>query len=59
MLRAIAAFLFVFWLVGLSVRLDGVIHLFALLAVLCVAADFLFAPQRPQRLSYFDGQMWL
>ena len=59
MLRAIAAFLFLFWLVGLSVHLDGSIHLFALLGVLCVAADFLFAPHRQERLSHFDGQMWL
>jgi hypothetical protein len=50
MLRAFSAFLSVFWLVGLSVHLDGVIHLFAMIAVLLFILDIVIKHPHPARV---------
>ena len=51
MARVMAAFLLVFWLLGLGVHLSGSIHLFALIAVACIAIDFFGTDSLARRLS--------
>jgi len=41
MLRTFAAFLLVFWLLGLAVHLDGLIHVFGAGALMLLAADLI------------------
>jgi hypothetical protein len=41
MTRALASFLLVFWILGLSVHLTGVIHVFMLVAVVALGCDLL------------------
>jgi hypothetical protein len=41
MTRALAWFLLLFWIVGLSVHLTGMIHLFMLVAVVALGCDLL------------------
>ena len=43
MVRALAAYLMVFWLLGLLVHLDGLVHLFGGLAVALLVIDQLMA----------------
>ena len=55
MLRAFAAFLVVFWLLGICVHLDGWVHAFGILAVaLCVVDLVVKTPHtsrvRPSRV---------
>ena len=50
MLRCFAAFLLLFWLLGLSVHLDGVVHAFALAALVLFALDLLRKSPRPSRV---------
>ena len=42
--RALASFLLLFWILGLSVHLTGMIHLFMLVAVVALACDLLIKP---------------
>lgn len=44
MTRAFALFLLLFWILGLSVHLTGMIHLFMLVAVVALACDLLITP---------------
>jgi len=44
MTRALASFLLLFWIVGLSVHLTGMIHLFMLVAVVALGCDLLSKP---------------
>jgi hypothetical protein len=57
MLRAFGAFLLVFWLLGLAVHLDGVVHLFGIAALILFAMDLLIArfENRP-RVSRARGE---
>jgi hypothetical protein len=41
MTRALAWFLLLFWILGLSVHLTGMIHLFMLVAVVALGCDLL------------------
>jgi hypothetical protein len=53
MLRAIAAFFVLFWLVGLSVHLAGVVHVFIMTAAAMLAYDLILRPRirKPSRSS--------
>jgi hypothetical protein len=44
MTRALASFLLLFWIVGLSLHLTGMIHLFMLVAVVALGCDLLSKP---------------
>jgi hypothetical protein len=44
MTRALASFLLLFWILGLSVHLTGMIHLFMLVAVVALGCDLLSKP---------------
>lgn len=41
MMRALAAYLLVFWLLGLVVHLSGLVHLFGVTALTLLAIDLL------------------
>jgi hypothetical protein len=43
MLRALAAYLLVFWLLGLVVHLGGLVHLFGVIALALLGIDLLMA----------------
>jgi hypothetical protein len=42
--RALASFLLLFWILGLSVHLTGMIHVFMLVAVAALGCDLLIKP---------------
>lgn len=44
MTRALASFLLLFWILGLSVHLTGMIHIFMLVALVALAFDVLVKP---------------
>jgi hypothetical protein len=60
MLRAFSAFLLVFWLLGLTVHLDGLVHLFGIAALVLFAMDLLMRrPESRPRVSRARGETLL
>jgi len=51
MLRAFGEFLLVFWILGLIVHLDGLIHLFGVAALALIAIDLLVASPGSRRYA--------
>jgi hypothetical protein len=57
MLRAFAAFLLVFWLLGLLLRLGGLVHLFGVASLVLLAMDLLLAnSEARERVSRTRGE---
>jgi hypothetical protein len=50
MLRTFGAFLLLFWAIGLSVHLEGVIHVFAVIGIAFFAIDFLLKSPNTSRV---------
>lgn len=46
MLRILGAFLLVFWLLSIIVRLDAMAEVFGLIALACLTADFAIASRQ-------------